>query len=127
MEHKAHIKNAVAVREYVVNAIDCSGDTTQKLNYFFKNFKAEYDYEANRKRYGSLTNMVREYLLGLPSTISVEFTYFEIEKLLKEWGYIHDRTTEKQYEIELDNYWKYLAVGLCVMGRRAGIKGIEGL
>lgn len=127
MEHKAHVKNAEAVREYVIKVIDCSGTDDQKIKYFFKNFKAEYDHEYNRKRYGSVVNMVKEYLLGLPSTINVEFTYFEIEKLLKEWGFIHDRTTEKQLEQELDKYWNYLAMALCVLGRRAGVKDIEGL
>lgn len=118
---------APKVRDYAVNAIDKVGDDKAKLSYFFWSFEQEYNFEYNRKRYGGIQNVLREYLLGLPSTINIAFTYHEIEKLLREWGYIKDKASEKQIEKELDAYWNYIAMALVVEARRAKIENITGL
>lgn len=127
METKVNLKHAEAVRAYVISAIDCSGTDEQKVKYFFKNFKVEYDHDYNVKRYPNLQNRISEYLMGLPSTLSIEFSYYGIEKLLRQWDYVTDNTTEKQLDEQLESYWKYLAMALIVLGRRAGIKDIKGL
>lgn len=121
----AKLTHAVAVRDYVVSVINFDGTNAEKLKFFFETFDSEYGY--NVKRLG-LEKALREYLLGLPSSINQEFTYNEIEKLLLEWEYLAESdlnpktiAEENKLEKELDNYWKYLAMGLITMGRRTKV------
>lgn len=123
----SQVKFAVKVRDYVVSVIDHEGGEAEKLQFFFDTFKAEYDNPYNRQRYKTLQNMLREYLAGLPSCINIEFTYFEIENLLREWGYLNEYSTEKKVEKEIDAYWNYISMALIVEARKHKIKSVEGL
>lgn len=106
---------AKAVYDYVLNAIDFDGTEKEKLNFFWETFKSEYGYAENFKRYGTMQKTVEEWLKGLPSAVNIDFTYYDIEKLLREWGYLKDNSTPKKVEKEVDFYWHRCAGALLIL------------
>lgn len=79
--------------------------TDAELFTYCKNrFYSEYGFSVPRI---GLHNSVREWLLGL--AISCEYSYFEIEQLLRKWGIIEGNITERKLDSELDQYWTRLS------------------
>lgn len=51
----------------------------EAINYFFECFNEEYNYDYNKRLYPNLTDRVREYIKGLPSCFSIDYTDYNIE------------------------------------------------
>ena len=49
-------------------------------------FKSEYGYPENIRRHGDGQKLFTEYLMGLPSCLTVAFYYADQRELLSSWG-----------------------------------------
>lgn len=115
--------HSAAIRAYVIAAINDpdgqrlndSSTEKEKLQFFFDRFDSEYSHMIDRK---GIQGAMSEYLMGLPSTIDIAYTYFEIEKLLREWEYLNDNSTQAEIDVELSAYWTKVGAALCILARR---------
>lgn len=86
--------------QWLENNIDLS-------EYSLEDIKAEITnnafYSNNVKRCGSYQNALADFLQGLPSWLSVPYTYSDILKLRDEWNY---KTDEDKF---INNYWNALS------------------
>lgn len=48
-------------------------------------FRSEFYYPENIKRYGGEWGCFREWLCGLPSALTVAFSYYDARQLVREW------------------------------------------
>jgi hypothetical protein len=101
-----------AVRKFIVENIgdEYQADTEKEsINNVYAAFKSEYLFPANLRRYGSEFNCFTEWLRGLPSALSVAFTYYEERELMKNWFQQTDAESEKYSDEKVDsNYWYYI-------------------
>ena len=101
------------VKLFILNSLDFSGydidpqTTEEKIRTLEQVFMAEYGWQVPRL---GRAVAIREWLLGLPSVISIPFTYYDIEQLLRSFGAIDATKTPRQVEKLVDNYWQYVAV-----------------
>lgn len=105
---------------YILGCIDSEayGVTTttdkEKLQFLADTFKTECVYPENLKRYGPLQNVMREWLMGLPSCFNVDFESSRILELAREWGSI-PADMKNPYKLErledkiLENWFNYIA------------------
>lgn len=100
---KAYLLTVLAEQDH-----ELENPTEQDLfKYASERFNAEYDYMI--KRVGSLA-ACHEWLLGL--ALNVDYTYYDIEQLLKNWGVLDGSEDEDTLQDELDQYWYRLAAVL---------------
>lgn len=105
-------------KDYILQSIDTEGreldkePTTAKerLQFLYNTFKSEYVYENNIKRYGSLENCFREWIMGLPSAFNIEFRNHKILDLAKQWGSITETSTERRKDDILLNWFNFIAI-----------------
>lgn len=82
---------------------------TEKLVYLKKTFHSEYCYPLHLSRYGSVQEVLRQWLMGLPSAINIAFENWEILEIAVRWQSIpKDYSEAEAYKI-LDNWFKLLA------------------
>lgn len=64
------------------------------------------EYAWNESRLNRLDN-IREWLLGL--ALNVDYTYYDIDLRLRDWGVLKGDEKETKQDQELDQYWLRLA------------------
>lgn len=101
----AYILDRICTDDYNTD-IDTSTDKG-KLEFLYNTFQGEYGW--NVKRIG-MVNAFREWLMGLPGAIRIEWTNYDILQLAKSWGCIPENATDKEEQKILDNYWNLIAV-----------------
>lgn len=101
------------VKQYIINCIteedyDNKPLVTDKdkLQFLADTFKSEYGWSI--ERYGAY-KAFREWMMGLPSSFTIEFRNYDILQLAKTWGSLPGNATEKQEDRILDNYWNFIA------------------
>ena len=100
--------------QIIINSIDLEPyglDNDQyiydKIKTVYNIFKQEYLFPANLKRYRTEKNCFKEWLMGLPSVLTVPFYNCEILELGKKYGYnLHSESSEDDF---LSNYWYLLS------------------
>ena len=65
-----------------------------------------HEYSWQLERYG-VTKALTEWLQGL--ALPIDYNYYDIIQLAKDWGSIPENATEKQEEKICDNYWSFMA------------------
>lgn len=86
-------------------------DTIQaRLQWTVDTFRKEFAYAENVRRYGNGVSLFREWLMGVPSAIHVDFAYYRIIELSKEWGIIPQDATEKQEDAICENWFNFIAM-----------------
>jgi hypothetical protein len=80
-----------------------------KFYVVYLTFLTEYGY--NIKRIGEY-KAIEEWLRGLPSIISLPYNWFDITDYFKKIGIITTKTSEREIEKKLENYWSYCANAL---------------
>lgn len=108
--------------EYILSAIDASGydvpePTTnkEKVQFLYDTFHSEYAFMIERVgEYKAL----QEWLMGLPSSMNIEFVNYNILQLAKKWGSLPENATEKQEEKILSNYWPFMAMRIMGLFRK---------
>ena len=97
------------VREYLMSVIegadyDVITETEQQKKDFIKEtFWSEYGFQA---KHLGLQKACQDYLMGLPSSCSVEYRNDEIIKMLKSWGVIRESMQEETQYKKVDEYWQ---------------------
>ena len=97
---------------YILSCIDADGYDVQpetdaeKLQFLSDTFHAEYGWMIDRV--GPVAAF-SEWLKGLPSSVNIEFTNWDILRLAREWGSLPENATERQEQKILDNYWNLIA------------------
>lgn len=100
---------------YILEAIDGSGYDKQlttdheKLQFVAHCFKSEYVFPENLRRYGSYIETFRQWIMGLPSSFNVDYSYCDIIRISKEWGSIPQNATGKQEDKAIENWFKLIA------------------
>lgn len=101
------------IREYVLNSLsfDLESDLKQDQVKELKNrFESEYWYDSNKKRYqNDKVQGLKNWLQGLPSGVDIDFTYYDIEQRLKNFGIITDTTRESTIEKYISEWWDLVA------------------
>ncbi|WP_105468701.1 hypothetical protein [Escherichia coli] len=101
------------IREYVLNSLsfDLESDLKQDQIQELKNrFESEYWYDSNKKRYqNDKVQGLKNWLQGLPSGVDIDFTYYDIEQRLKDFGIIADTTRESTIEKYVSEWWDLVA------------------
>ena len=70
--------NAI-VYKYILDAIDSDGyaittnSDAEKLQFLANTFKSEYLFPYNLKRYGTIQNVLTEWIMGIPSSFNIDF------------------------------------------------------
>ena len=108
-------------KAYIINCISDDGfnnedgtptyntDTEQdKVTFLFNTLLHAKDYEFKRNNINK-TDIIEDWLRGLPSSINIEFSNYDILQLAKKWGSIPQDATEKQEDKILENYWHFIA------------------
>lgn len=101
----AYILNAIDPEAYEVKA----ETEEEKLKFLYDTFKKEYVYPENVKRYGHEINIMREWLMGLPSAFNVDFANYRILEIAKEWGSLPEGFSQKQGDKILENWFNFIA------------------
>ena len=103
------------VKTYLIESIDFEGHDKQPetvedaLQMVQEEFERTHTHDIRRYGY---SGAIREWLMGLPSTVKIEFSNYAILQLAVEWGSIPEDYTTKQADKILDNYWSLMAVKL---------------
>ncbi len=90
--------------------------TAQLIIYLKERFKSEFCFSQNLQRYrGNKKELLKEWLLGLPSAIDIYFSYFDIANVLKSFeegqNSFEELTEDEQTEV-FENYWALIAESL---------------
>jgi hypothetical protein len=102
--------------KYLLNSIefeDLGGvelSDHQKIDYLFATYEDEFG-KWNKKRYPNNQERLAQWLMGLPSCISIAFTYHDILILAAQLHEIDEIPKEKE-SIILDNYFYHVAMML---------------
>lgn len=97
---------------YILDCIDGTGydielkTNEQKVIFLYNTFQSEYGY--NLKRYG-WQGAIKEYLMGLPSCINIEWENYKILQLAVKMGTLPKDYTEKEADKILENYFNFMA------------------
>lgn len=81
----------------------------ERLQFMFNCFKSESYFPENITRYGSAQNVMKEWFMGLPSAINVDFENYRIIEIAKEWGSIPEDATDLQVYKILENWFNFIA------------------
>lgn len=105
------VKNKI--RGYIVNHADFSGyigyegfpksepeHWAEKVYYLHKIFVSEYGY--NIRRMGEY-RAFKEWLCGVPSALTVDFCYYDVRKIMREWL---DQTEEESARFDDVETWE---------------------
>lgn len=102
---------------YILNAISWDGydienepaTDKERLQFLFDTFNKEFVYPQNLHRYGSIQNVFREWIQGLPSCFNIVFTYYDIIGLAKSWGTLKEDASEAESDKICANYFNFIA------------------
>jgi hypothetical protein len=69
-------------------------------------FISEYGHEIKRQR-GNKIKAFKEYLMGLPTCLSVPFYYYDINPILKGWNLYDSKLSDSENS---DKYFEFIAI-----------------
>ena len=115
-------------KAFILAAINADGydedpkTEKEQLQFVFDCFKSDAIYPYNLNRFnGNMVNMFADHLQGLPSWFNIPFSNYDILQLLKKWGTVDEKTTEKREDKLLANYWNWVANKFFLLARRANV------
>lgn len=95
--------NKKAFQEYILSCIDpesygvTATTPLELINFAVETFEKEYWHEYNQKYYGKKQNCFANWLMGLPSSINIDFENFVIDELGKEFGLLDQKSKESDF------------------------------
>ena len=94
-----------AIQKYIIDSLDnsvfpdCKDDLASKLTLVCEEFKSAAVFANNIKRCGTWQAVFIDWLMGLPSSLSIEYYTKEILELMAAWGLpLPANKTEQQGE-----------------------------
>lgn len=79
----------------------------ERVQFVLDTFKSEYGW--NIPRYG-LQGAFKEWLMGLPTVIGIDFENYKIIEIAKKWGSLPVNATEKQEDKIIENWFNFITV-----------------
>jgi hypothetical protein len=117
------VSNTV-INQYILDAINTenyevvANTDKEKLQFLADTFKKEYVFPDNLKRYGSYQNVMREWIMGLPSAFNIDFENYRIIQIAKEWNMLDDNATERQEDKLIDGWFNFIAYKtMCLLNK----------
>lgn len=101
--------------DYILENIDSEAyevetkTDAEKLVFVLNCFNKEVNYENNKRRIPNLQLRFADYLMGLPSCITIDFEYYKILQIAKLWESIPENATEKQEDKILSNWFNFIS------------------
>lgn len=99
---KQLILNSIDTSDYDVNI----NTIEDKIRFVEKTFLSEYGYSVTKL---GKQKAIQEWLMGLPSILTLPFYNVDILNLAKQWGALKNNATERAEDKILSNYWKLMA------------------
>ena len=96
------------IRQYILDCIELEGSAGEKLQSVLTAFDSEYNYRNNKIIYPNFRNRFSGYLQGLPSSMSVAYTYCDILDFARQIGSLKENATEEQEDKILSNWWIWI-------------------
>lgn len=93
----------------------------EKLQAFRQVFNAEYGWAIRQHTSRAYQTVIKEYLQGLPSVLTIHFYNSAIIEQLIKWGVATEDMTDDQYHDLCDQWWHVLAAKLNMMLSRHGL------
>ena len=112
---------------YILNAIDGEGyekilnTDTEKLQFLADTFKYEYSFPNNLKRYPNNQDRFKNWIMGLPSSFNIDFSYFDIIRVSKELNLLPIDATPKQEDKIIANWFNLIAYKTIVLMNKNNI------
>lgn len=108
-------------KSYILDAID--GDAydavlntdAERVQFLLNTFRNEYGYMIERVGF---CNALREWFMGLPSAIHIDFENYKILQIAVEWGSLPEKYTERQADKILENWFNLMAVKTCQLFKK---------
>ena len=103
------------VYQYIIDAIDAEGyevkaETVQERLQFIANcFTSEYCHPYEVQRTPNVQQRMADWLAGLPSSITIDFEYYRIIEIAKQWGSIPQDADDRQGDKILNNWFLFIA------------------
>lgn len=114
---KSYIMDHIDPEPYTDKAMESNKD---KLQFLYKTFKSEYGHEITRQR-GNEINAFREWIMGLPTIFTVDFTNYDIVQLAIKWGSLPENHTEAQAYRIINNWFNLVANKSFQLFRKHGV------
>lgn len=108
----AYVLDAICVTDYDGNELEATDK--ERVKHFFDKFEYEFNYAYNKRIYPNMQDRIAQYLQGLPSCISVAFSYADISNIGKSWGYCQTERKEAQF---VENWFSVIACRLLQLKR----------
>lgn len=115
------------INEYIINAIDGQPydrnpkTIQQKLLFLATTFKSEYCFKNNLKRYGTVQNVLSEWIQGLPSCFNIVYYHSDILETAKTFGNLPETLTEKQEDKIITQWFSFIAAKTLQLMNKNGI------
>ncbi len=98
---------------YILDAIHSEekqfSNDQERLQYLAETFMSEYCWAANLRLYGSYQEVMRNWIMGLPSAFNIDFENYRIIEIAKEWGSIPKDADDRMEDKILDNWFNLIA------------------
>lgn len=112
------------IYKYILKNIDSSGydkvTTTpkEKLRFLRDTFHSEYQWHINKH---GVFKAFCEWMMGLPSSFTIDFYYHEMIALAKKWGKLPDNATEAQEDRITQRWFPFMAMRTQELMRKNGV------
>ena len=119
-------EQTVYIYKYILDCIDASdyGKNPQtdkeKIEFLFDTFQREKSYEIAR---AGMNKAFTDWLQGLPGCFNIEWENYKILELMTDLGYLSHDATEKQEDVVLEKYWRYMTMRCFALYRK--LTGID--
>lgn len=115
------------IEKYLIDCIDSEGydkellTDKEKVTFVAECFKNEYCYEQNIQRYKTVQEVLRQWLMGSPSSFNVDFENYKILEVAKTFGNLPEKLTEKEEDKIINNWFSFMANKTLQLFRKHGI------
>lgn len=103
------------INAYILNAIDGEGyertpeTDQQKLLFLATTFKSEYCYKNNFTYYKTVQEVLKQWIMGLPTCFNVAWNYSDILRDAKTFGNLPEQMTVAQEDKVITNWFNFIA------------------
>ena len=114
-----YLLDAINYSEYTVSGIDASGNIVElpivcnsdkdKVNFVMADFDRVANYPNNIRNIPNRQHRFADWLMGLPSTFSVDYENYRIIEIAKVWGSIADTATDRECDKITANWFNFIA------------------
>ena len=115
------------IGNYILSAIDSEGygkdliTDAEKLQFLVDTFNHEYSFTDNLKRYPNTQDRLKNWIMGLPSSFNIDFSYFDIIRVSTDLNLIPIDATQKQKDKIISNWFNLIAYKTIVLMRKNNI------